>query len=225
MHVVTIAAGDWNESVAELERLAAETGATLVVGSGVDHALISGARVRTVQRLDKGGSDHPPILITLDADGHKIVVLSWNVYVGQRPTRVRRRLRRLIRRHRPDVIALQEAYRCGPVLASIKRYRLIQGPNVGEAADCALLIARRHKVTSTGMVRMRQRWAHKRPKSPRVYPRARARVAPGVAVRVLSIHWPPRGANNGPARAESRTRTARWLTAPVHRSKRTKETR
>ena len=229
MHVASVAVGDWNESYDDLVALSKGHSATLARGQGVDHALVDGATVVTTRVLPKGGSDHHPILYTLDVDGHRATLLNWNVYVGQRPSLVRRRLRRLIRRHRPNVITLQEAYRCGSALARLadaRGYHLVQGRNVGEGADCATLVRRDgQRLTGHGWMRMRQRWAHKRPKSPRVYPRVRIRLAPGVALRVLNVHQPSKRAANATARDESRRRIARWLTAPQHASSRQKEHR
>lgn len=219
-HLVTIAAGDTNLSGPQRKVLAAASGATLVEGHGVDAAFVVGAKVVAVHVLARGGSDHPAIVYVLEAAGQRFTALQWNVYVGQRPARVRRRLRRLIKRWKPDVIMLSEAYRCRAQLARIKGYHLTQGPNVGEGADCALMVRADHHLARTGIKRMRQPWTgpkHRLPKQPRQYPGARI-VTDRLAVRALSIHLPTldRAGRNAPAVDE----TLDWLTRYIQKGHR-----
>ena len=117
------------------------------------------------------------------------------------------------------MIGLQEAYRCREVLADLGRehgYDVVQGENVGEGADCAVLVRTDAPVVRRGLARMRERWIgpkHHLPKQPRVFPRARARLFDDVELRVMSAH-PATGGPHGPNGAsvrESLTRIAHWI--------------
>lgn len=237
--IVSTSSGDYNEPAEKVAELARAAGGRLVRGRGVDHLILAvegpgQVQVGEVVVLPKGRSDHHPLLIPLTIDGVQLDHLVWNVYVGQPRDYVRPRLRRLIRRHRPRVVSLQEAYGLGPMLARLAEatgYHLIHGPNTGEAADCALLIRDDRRLASHGRVRMRTRWTgpkHGRAKAPREYPRGRQRLAPGpdgIVLRALVVHQPTGGTTgrNGDAVAESRRRITRWLTQPQHTTRRTKE--
>lgn len=215
--VVSIAGGDTNLTTAALKALADAARAELVRGHGVDCLLTAGAMATDVHVLAEGGSDHPPVVYKLRTPaGHRVVVLQWNVYVGQSPRRVRRRLRSLIRTWQPDLILLSEAYRCRDQLATLKGYRLNQGANVGEGADCALLVHLDHRVTKSSTARMRKSWIgpkHHLPKSPREYPRDRIRLDQGLIVRAVSLHLPTtdKAGRNLPAVTESTDWVTRWF--------------
>lgn len=216
MHLVSIAGGDTNLSATQRQAVAKASGATLVEGHGVDCLFVDGARPVETHVLAKGGSDHPAIIYVLEAQGRRIVVLQWNVYVGQRPVRARRRLARLIKRWNPDVILLSEAYRCRDQLARLKGYHLIQGANVGEGADCALMFRADHHLKHAGTARMRRTWIgpkHRLPKQPRHYPRGRVELAPDLDLRAVSLHLPTtdRAGHNTAAVDESIARVTRWL--------------
>lgn len=216
--VVSVAGGDTNLDRPARVALAKAAGAMLVDGHGVDCLFVIGAKAIETHVLAEGGSDHPPIVYVLKTpDGRRIVVLAWNVYVGQRPTRVRRRLRRLTRTWNPDVILLSEAYRCRDELARLKGFHLVQGDNVGEGADCALLVALDHQLRHSGTARMRKSWIgpkHHLTKSPRQFPRARTRLDTDVLLRTTSLHLPTPDAagHNTAAVQESIDYTTRWLT-------------
>lgn len=192
-----------------------------MVGHGVDALFVVGATVVRSKVLRDGGSDHAPIVHWLRVPGVDalVVVLQWNVYVGQPPMRVKARLRWLLRRFRPDVVVLCEAYRCRAHLASLAErfhYQHVQGPNVGEGADCALLLSLRHRVKATKLVEMRTGWQglakHGRPpRSPRVYPRGRVELTPDIDLRALSLHFPTASRANEAAVEESVRRTVNWL--------------
>lgn len=221
--VVSIAGGDTNLKGDQLEVLAEAAGAELVRGHGVDCLLVAGARATDVHVLAEGGSDHPPVVYNLRTPaGHPIDVLQWNVYVGQPPRRVRRRLRSLIKTWQPDLILLSEAYRCRDQLSTLKGYRLNQGANVGEGADCALLVHLDHRVTKSSTARMRKSWIgpkHHLPKAPREYPRDRIRLGLGlIVVRAVSLHLPTtdKAGRNLPAVSESTDWITRWFKKGHH---------
>lgn len=222
--VCSLMVGDTNLGARELTALAQRCGGMFVRGHDVDAAIIRGGKVTEALVLPKGKSDHHPVVYTLDVAGHEQVVLSWNVYVGQAPRRVKRRLRRLIKKYQPDAIALQEAYRCGPLLAVLAveyGYDLIQGPNAGEDADCALLVRADRPLRRRGTARMREHWIgpkHDLPKQPRRYPRSRREVVPGVHLRLLDVH-PPTGGRDGrnaTAVIETEDRIANWFQKGHH---------
>jgi hypothetical protein len=210
---VTLVLGDWNEDQPAIRAVAEKAGATFVRGYHVDNAVVHGLKPVDVQRLAPGGSDHHPILYTFEVDSHRIVALAWNVYEGQDPKAVRRRLAAIITRFRPNVIALSEAYHCGPELeglAAHRGYHLSQGPNVGEQADCALLVRDDRPIASPGPARMREPWVgpkHGLAKRPREYPRARYHLAPGLVLRVAAVHLP---FGDKPL-AESNAWIVRWI--------------
>lgn len=209
--------GDFNMSFAEVQALGRECGGKAVRGKGPDHLIVVGenAKVLHVRVLGKFGSDaHHAILFELDVDGTRVTLLLWNVWVGQRPRKVRRTLRRLARRHRPDVVVLNEAYRCGDV-HQIKRFDVHQGPNVGEGADVAVLVAKRHTVRRSREVRMRKTWtvvSKGRVKSPRIFQALRVRHVDGPVLRVLGVHGPTAHKVNEPAIQEFKSRVVRWAT-------------
>ncbi|WP_243061117.1 hypothetical protein [Nocardioides sp. SR21] len=214
MTVASLVIGDTNQSFDEVKALAERCGGTAVRGHGPDHAIVIGADVVDVHVLGKYGSDaHHAILFELAVDGVTVTALLWNVWVGQKPRRVRRTLRRLSRRHRPDVIVLNEAYRCGDVLRTVKRYDVHQGPNVGEGADVAVLVAHRHRTLRSRALRMRQTWtvvSKGRVKPGREFRADRIRLAGGPVLRVLGWHGPTDHPINADAAAEAHDRIVRW---------------
>lgn len=216
-HLVSVAAGDTNLDVDERGALAAAAGAVLVDGHGVDCLFLIGARVVETHVLAVGGSDHPPVVYVLETpDGRRIVVLAWNVYVGQSPRRVRWRIRRLLKRWRPDVVMLSEAYRCRDQLAKLKGCHLVQGDNVGEGADCALLFPVRHRLVRAAVTPMTKRWIgpkHNEAKAPREFPHGRVHLAPGLALRGLALHIATGGTRgrNKDSVNESIDYATRWL--------------
>lgn len=216
MTVASLVLGDFNMSLAEVEALARRCGGTAVRGHGPDHAIVIGAKVVDVHVLGKFGSDaHHAILFELDVDGVLMTALLWNVWVGQRPRRVLRTLRSLIRKHHPDVIVLNEAYRCGEVLAKVRGFDVQQGPNVGEGADVGVLVAARHRVAHSRVLRMRERWlvaSHNKIHAGREFRAVRAHLASRRALRVLGIHFATDNAHNEDARRESEDRVVRWAT-------------
>lgn len=210
--------GDTNLSFDEVQALAKACGGRAVRGRGPDHAIvIGGAPVRT-RVLGKHGSDaHHAILFDFDFDtgGPDVRALLWNVWIGQKPASVRRSLRRLTRKHKPDVVVLNEAYRCGHVLHEIKGYDVHQGPNVGEGADVAVLVAHRHEVKRTRALRMREKWtvvSKGRGKSGREYRVVRVGLDHGLVLPVLGIHLPTDNPINASAVDESKRRIVRWAT-------------
>lgn len=219
--VPSLILGDTNLSFAEVQAFARECGGKAVRGHGPDHAIVIGADVVDVHVLGKFGSDaHHAILFELDVAGHPVCVLLWNVWVGQKPRRVLRSLRRLIRAHRPDVIVLNEAYRCGAVLRRIHGFEVHQGPNVGEGADVAVLVADPHRTIRSHAMRMRKTWtvvSKGRAKAPREYRAVRVRLEGGPVLRVLGVHGPTDHPVNEAAAAESEDRIIRWAKRPARR--------
>ena len=71
-------------------------------------------------------------------------LVTWNVKVGRRPKRVARMVRRIIRRHRPDAILLQEAHGYIAALRDIRGYELIVADGHGEERGNPMLIRDRH---------------------------------------------------------------------------------
>lgn len=217
MPAASLILGDFNMSFEEVQALAAQCGGKAVRGKGPDHLIVVGdVKVLHTRVLGKFGSDaHHAVLFELDVDGTLVKALLWNVWVGQSPRRVRRTLRSLARKHRPDVVVLNEAYRCGDMLRTIKRFEVHQGPNVGEGADVAVLVAARHRVCRSREVRMRKTWtvvSKGRVKTPRVFRSVRVRHVDGPVLRVLGVHGPTAHKVNEPARQEFEARVARWAT-------------
>lgn len=211
----TVILGDWNLSAAEVGSLAREIGGQLAKGRGPDHAIVRGAAVRSVRRLGKHGSDaHEAILYTLDVDGTTVRILGWNVWVGQKPAAVKKSLERLIDAHDPDVVMLNEAYRCTYVLRELGGFRVYQGRDVGEGADVAVLVRRRHEVVNDGRLQMQQRWevvSHDKVRAGREYQFVRLVLnGDGPTLRLLDIHFPTDNPVNAAAASESRDRVIRW---------------
>lgn len=208
--------GDWNLSFADVQALAKQMGGKAVRGKGPDHAIVIGGQPVSVRVLGKHGSDaHHAVLFDFDFDsGYRDVrVLLWNVWVGQHPGSVRRSLRRLTRKHRPDVVVLNEAYRCGHVLQKIPGYSVYQGPNVGEGADVAVLVADRYKVRKSRALKMRETWtvvSKGRRKSPREYRIVRVKLDHALVLPILGIHGPTDNPINAAAVDESSRRVVRW---------------
>lgn len=210
--------GDWNLTFAEVQAIAKECRGQAVRGKGPDHAIVVGGEPVRTHILGMHGSDaHHAILFDFDFDtgGRDVRVLLWNVWIGQHPGSVRRSVRRLTRKHRPDVVVLNEAYRCGHVLHGIKGYDVVQGANVGEGADVAVLVADRHKVRRSRALRMREAWtvvSKQRVKSGREYRAVRVELDCGLVVPVLGIHLPTDNAINATAVDESKRRVVQWAT-------------
>lgn len=206
--------GDFNLSFTEVQALAKECGGEAVRGHGPDHAIVIGAKVVHTHVLGKHGSDaHHVILFDLEADEVPVRVMLWNVWVGQRPRSVRRSLRRLTRRHRPDVVVLNEAYRCVDALQGVEGYTAHQGANVGEGADVAVLVANRHQVKRTFPLRMRESWtvvSKRRLKGGRQFRGVRVNLDVGPVLPVLGIHFPTDHPINAAAVDESIRRVAQW---------------
>lgn len=215
MTVAAAILGDFNLSAERVADLARQCGGQLVRGRGPDHLIAIGAGVVSVRRLGKCGSDaHHAILYTLRVDGELVRILGWNVWVGQKPPAVLAAVRQLVDAHEPDVIVLNEAYRCGDVLAELKGYRLHQGRDIGEGADVAVLVARRHEVVNQGALEMQQRWevvSHDKVRAGREYQFVRLQLnGDGPVLRVLGIHFPTDNPVNASAASESRARVVRW---------------
>lgn len=216
--VATLIEGDFNLSAEEVEELLVDEipGACLARGRGPDHAIVVGAKIVAIHRLEKFGSDaHHAIVFELDVDGVIVRTLLWNVWVGQRPAAVCETLEHLARAHDLDVIVLNEAYRCRRELRqNLDGWAVHQGPNVGEGADVAVLVHHRHKITHRGVMHMRRAWtvvSKGRVKPGREYPFARIRLnRDGPVLRVLGIHFPTDHPVNDPATDESVRRTIRW---------------
>lgn len=221
----TLIGVDFNLSAEEVEELLVDEipGARLARGRGPDHAIVAGAKIVAVRRLEKFGSDHYAILAVLDVDGVIVRALLWNVWVGQRPTAVRETLDRLISEHDLDVILLNEAYRCRRELRQhLDGWAVHQGPNIGEGADCALLVHHRHEIRHRGVMQMRRTWkvlSKNRTKAGREFPFARVRLNAGrlarkdarqAVLRALVIHFPTDHPVNARAVDESINRTIRW---------------
>lgn len=225
IRVASLIGVDFNLSAEEVEELLVDEipGARLARGRGPDHAIVAGAKILAVRRLEKFGSDHYAILVVLDVDGIEVRALLWNVWVGQKPTAVRETLERLIREHHLDVILLNEAYRCRRELRQhLDDWAVHQGQNIGEGADCAVLVHHRHRITHRGVMRMRRTWkvlSKNRTKTGREYPFARVRLNAGrlarkdarqAVLRALAIHFPTDHPVNTAAVDESIRRTIRW---------------
>lgn len=207
--------GDWNLDLARIGKLARQLGAELVPGRHPDHALVRDFQVcRIVRARSRHGSDHHhPIVLTVELRGGELVTfLYWNVYVGQAPKDVAVELAKLIDAHAPHVVQLSEAYRCRRVLGQVPGYRRLQGLNIGEGADVALLVRRDVRVVRQGTMVMRLGWVgpHGKRRTPRIYRAALLELRTGARMRVLGIHLPPGAGVNAPAVAESLRRLARW---------------
>jgi len=214
-HVITCSVGDWNLGISEMSVLAARAGGRYYHGSGPDGAIVTGADRVVTKTLGKYGSDHHHAnLFTLHHGDHAVKVIGWNPWMGQRPDSVRKGLLEMIREYQPDVFALQEAYRLRQVLTTIPGYRRHQGLNVGEGADCALLLRRRHAVVNDGVLVMRKGWEvarYDKTRAPRQYPYDRLRISKApIALRVLDAHFPTATSANAAAVRESADRVVRW---------------
>lgn len=128
------------------------------------------------------------------------VLVTWNVYVGSSPVTVAKGLRTIVRRHNPDVIALQEVSGDIPLLRRLAHqlgYRLLVGKRAEgklagqESQSSALLIHRRIAISRWSAFRMRLSWIgpiHKLKRSGRTFVQA---VAGGI--RVVVFHGPTDG--------------------------------
>lgn len=214
--------GDFNLTAEDVADLADRVGGVMVKGSRVDHAIISDeVRLEVVRRdLPRYGSDHEPLLLAVRVAGERIVVLWWNVYVGQHPDHVLRGVAELADRFQPDVIALGETYRVRKVLGTVPGYKRIQGrPGRGrlsERAELAILVRRNVTIVARGWVHMRVTWTgpkHALSHGPRIFPRVRIRVG-AAELAILAVHLPTGGytGRNGPAVRETAARIVRWST-------------
>lgn len=212
---------DWNLPLSAVEKIATRVRGKVMVGKGVNHAVVIGAKPIMVRRLGLRGSDHEAILFTIALeDGTRVRVLWWNVYVGQEPTDVLRQVATMADDHQPHLIALCEAYRCRSVLAQVPAYKRLQGVHLGstqtENSDVALLVRRDVKIRSEAATRMHVPWIgpkHNLKRSPRVYRRGWFEFPDGGELRFLAAHLPTGGPDhdrNGPAVRESVSRIIRW---------------
>lgn len=119
-------------------------------------------------------------------------------------------LLKLIRRHNPDVVIVEQAYRARLWLRSIRKYRSRQywGP---EASGIAVLVRRDIRIVRRTALRMKLSWTGPkagRRHAPRVYP-ALVLHKGAVAFRVLGIHLPSH--NNAVAQVESLRAVVRYF--------------
>lgn len=221
----SIALGDINLTAAQFDRFIVKpTAGRLVAGQGVDHAAVWGdVEVVRVKRLPRGGSDHHPLLYTLNVGTGKhrerVRVLSWNVYVGQPTAQVKECLEWLTSVWKPHLVFLFEAYRCRPVLAQIEGYQLHQRVIPGEGRGLAVLVRDDVKIIRRGWLRMHAWWTgpvHGHRKRPRTYPRLAVRLPKGAHLRGLGLHLPTGGilGPNSIAVAETVARVQDWVGRP-----------
>lgn len=215
--IPVIIEGDTNLDRGQVNDFAAAFGGNIAHGAGPDYALFRGVEHVGTRHLGKHGSDtHQAILFVYEVDGVRIRSLLWNVWVGQHPDAVRRELEQLLAEHDPDTVVLNEAYRCRQVLRGLPGYRRpIHGPNIGEGADVAVLVARRHQIIRRIHLPMRRRWkvlSKNRVKAGRECRGARVRHVEGPVIRWLGIHGPTNHAVNEPAQREMKNRVSRWAT-------------
>lgn len=138
------------------------------------------------------------------ANKKNVVVLSWNMKVGRRKSRVRRGLIAFIKANkRPAIVALQEARHYRGLIRSVAtllRYRVHQPKDLGPkapgveiraAGSNAILTRRNIKVRETGAIRTLPTW--RGPKGGvqegRVLPWVVARID-GRWTLVVSVHMP-----------------------------------
>lgn len=213
--VITTSQGDWNLSVSEVAAIASRVGGRYYHGSGPDGAVVTGAERVRVTTLGKYGSDaHHANLFELFYGDHVVKTITWNPWMGQKPDSVRKGLMAMIEEHQPDVITMQEAYRLRRMLRTIPGYRRHQGLNVGEGADCAILLRRKHAVVNDGVLVMKQMWTvarYNKVRAPRQYPYDRVRIkGTPITLRVLDVHFPTATGANAGAVKESADRVVRW---------------
>jgi hypothetical protein len=216
----TIAAGDFNLGLAQLNTVARSSDAIPVPGHIVDHALVRNVRRPHATVLSKHGSDHHPVIYTMGVDGFDLRVLSWNVQVGRKRTEVREAVTRLVELTDAHLVLLQETYGYQTPLGKIPGYVNHQTPAVKgrtESGEVATLLRKDLPLLSTGIMRMRRDWIgpkHGLHHDGREYRRLRFELPNGYRVRSLNLHFPTGGVDhrtNGPAVRESIARTERWV--------------
>lgn len=163
----------------------------------------------------------------------ELVVVAWNVFVGNDPDRIAAALTELAEEHQPDVFVLTEATRCHRQVAKAADalgYRVfheqptpgVHGGIVHEEGDTAVLVRSGAdvKVLAEHVASMGRNWIgpkHGLKHEPRRYRRLRLQVR-GTRWGLTGSHWPtggPGGANKTAFRETMRRSRAWALAAPV----------
>ena len=127
----------------------------------------------------------------------KLRAVTWNCKVGRRPKRVARMVRKIIRRERPDVIALQEAHGYIDVLRRIKGYTLVVASGRGEDRGNPMLIRNTRRVTERAPIRCETPWTG--PKAGKRHDGRVFTVADVDGVRFINVHRTRPGWSRGGA--------------------------
>lgn len=148
-----------------------------------------------------------------------IVIIAWNVYIGNKAPSVRRALREFIKAHKPDVFALMEAGNLygelslpGYTTVQLKPKPLRAGNQPGQG-NIALLISDEYTIKYRGRLDMTTFWIgpkHGWPQDPRVYRYVLIKKKNDPTARTWKIgaaHTP----FGGEARAESRRKLVEWF--------------
>lgn len=149
----------------------------------------------------------------------RLVIIAWNVYVGNKAASVRAALREFIKNHEPDVIALMEASNLyggldtlGYTVVQLKPRPLKKGNQPGQG-NIALLIHPSYAIKKRMTLSMLTFWIgpkHGWPQDPRVYRSVKIRKKNDETARtwlVGAAHTP----FGGEARLESRMKLVQWL--------------
>jgi hypothetical protein len=148
-----------------------------------------------------------------------LVILAWNVFIGNKAASVRRALRAFIKEHKPDVIALMEASNLygeldtlGYTVVQLKPKPLRAGNQPGQG-NIALLISPDYSIKYRGRLDMKTFWLgpkHGWPQDPRVYRYVLIKKKGDKTARTWKVgvaHTP----FGGEARAESRISLVKWF--------------
>lgn len=154
-------------------------------------------------------------------------LVTFNVWVGQHPKRLRRNLRRLVRQlNHPHVIALQEAKRFRGTIPGYQRLACTE-PQHEDDLDCVLLVRNDVAVIHPRIVRVDgPMWRgpkHGLAHAPKVFVGATLEHL-GRRWDVLNVHrtWTGRGRHNMASWNAEDTKLHSWLT---HRAQRANATR
>lgn len=148
-----------------------------------------------------------------------LVIIAWNIFIGNTPTKARKALKTMIRIHKPDVIALMEASNLYGELDELG-YNVIQlkprplrKDNQPGQGNIAILVSPDYVVKEKKALHMLTFWLgpkHGWPQDPRVYRsvKIRHRDDPTARTWMICAAHTPFGME---ARAESRVKLISWF--------------